>query len=88
MGRNKVPMEKINKEANLHATYSKRKLGLVKKTYELSILSDVDAAFLSVSGAGRVGFFSGASRFQSLFLTFPYQPNVSSYIALKSLIFV
>lgn len=70
MGRHKLPMKKINEETNLQVTYSKRKKGLMKKTYELSVLSDIDAAFISISGTGRVSSFSATTRFSPSLITF------------------
>ncbi|KAM0952913.1 putative transcription factor MADS-type1 family [Dioscorea sansibarensis] len=75
MGRHKLPMKKINEESNLQVTYSKRKKGLMKKTYELSVLSDVDAAFISISGASRVSFFSGTTSVEDLFSLYMESPE-------------
>lgn len=42
MGRNKIPIQKIEKERLRSITYLKRKKGLLKKAMELSVLCDVD----------------------------------------------
>lgn len=62
MGRRKIPIAKIKDVARLHVTYSKRKYGLIKKIYEISLLADVDVAFISFSQAGRLASFSRAKR--------------------------
>ncbi|KAL8521929.1 hypothetical protein ACS0TY_012183 [Phlomoides rotata] len=48
-GRRKVSMEKIEKEANLQATFSKRRAGLFKKASELSTLCGTESAVLVFS---------------------------------------
>ena len=42
MGRNKIPIQKIEKERLRSTTYLKRKKGLLKKAMELSVLCDID----------------------------------------------
>jgi len=46
MGRNKIPIEKIQNDKSRQATFSKRKHGLFKKAMELSILCDCEIAVI------------------------------------------
>ncbi|XAR48393.1 hypothetical protein NMG60_11031211 [Bertholletia excelsa] len=59
MGRVKLQIKKIENNTNRQVTFSKRRNGLIKKAYELSVLCDVDVALLMFSPSGRVSIFSG-----------------------------
>ncbi|KAL8110735.1 hypothetical protein AgCh_026463 [Apium graveolens] len=59
MGRNKLLIQKIENVTNRQVTFSKRRNGLIKKAYELSILCDIDIALLMFSPSGRLSHFSG-----------------------------
>ncbi|KAH9689823.1 MADS-box domain-containing protein [Citrus sinensis] len=59
MGRVKVQIKRIENTTNRQVTFSKRRNGLVKKAYELSVLCDVDVALIMFSPSGRVSLFSG-----------------------------
>ncbi|KAG5033996.1 hypothetical protein JHK85_009296 [Glycine max] len=59
MGRVKLPIKKIENTTNRQVTFSKRRNGLIKKAYELSVLCDVDVALIMFSPSGRATFFSG-----------------------------
>ncbi|XP_020104369.1 MADS-box protein AGL71-like isoform X1 [Ananas comosus] len=74
MGRKKIPIAKIKDVARLHVTYSKRKYGLIKKIYEISLLADVDVAFISFSQAGRLASFSRAKRVEGVFEQYTKSP--------------
>jgi len=63
MGRVKLPIKKIENTTNRQVTFSKRRNGLIKKAYELSVLCDVDVALIMFSPSGRATFFSGNKRF-------------------------
>ncbi|KAH9755683.1 MADS-box domain-containing protein [Citrus sinensis] len=62
MGRVKVQIKRIENTTNRQVTFSKRRNGLVKKAYELSVLCDVDVALIMFSPSGRVSLFSGNKR--------------------------
>jgi hypothetical protein len=49
MGRKKIQITRIQDERNRQITFSKRKAGLLKKAYELSILCDVDIAVIMIT---------------------------------------
>ncbi|KAL3313941.1 myocyte enhancer factor [Cichlidogyrus casuarinus] len=46
MGRKKIQIKPINDERNRQVTFTKRKLGLMKKAYELSVLCDCEIALI------------------------------------------
>lgn len=62
MGRVKLPMKRIESTTNRQVTYSKRRNGLIKKAYELSVLCDIDIALVMFSPSGRLSQFSGKAR--------------------------
>ncbi|XP_068647726.1 agamous-like MADS-box protein AGL29 [Aristolochia californica] len=57
MGKRKVEMKKIEDRQALQVTFSKRKKGLFKKAYELSILTGVNLVVVAFSPAGRPFYF-------------------------------
>ncbi|GER39309.1 MADS-box transcription factor [Striga asiatica] len=59
MGRVKLEIKKIENTTNRQVTFSKRRNGLIKKAYELSVLCDVDVALIMFSPSGRVSNFAG-----------------------------
>lgn len=59
MGRVKLQIKKIENTTNRQVTFSKRRNGLIKKAYELSVLCDVVVALIMFSPSGRVSIFSG-----------------------------
>ena len=69
MGRVKLQIKKIESTTNRQVTFSKRRNGLIKKAYELSVLCDVDVALIMFSPSGRLSVFSGNKRCYSSALT-------------------
>jgi hypothetical protein len=63
MGRVKLQIKKIENITNRQVTFSKRRNGLIKKAYELSVLCDVDVGLIMFSPSGRATLFSGNRRF-------------------------
>ncbi|KAL6511583.1 hypothetical protein OROGR_021180 [Orobanche gracilis] len=59
MGRVKLQIKKIENTTNRQVTFSKRRNGIIKKAYELSVLCDVDVALVMFSPSGRLSIFSG-----------------------------
>ncbi|KAE8714356.1 hypothetical protein F3Y22_tig00110198pilonHSYRG00233 [Hibiscus syriacus] len=59
MGRVKLEIKRIENNTNRQVTFSKRRNGLIKKAYELSILCDIDIALVMFSPSGRISHFSG-----------------------------
>ena len=67
MGRVKLQIKRIENNTNRQVTFSKRRNGLIKKAYELSILCDIDIALIMFSPSGRLTHFSGKRRYAILF---------------------
>ncbi|CAE5964516.1 unnamed protein product [Arabidopsis arenosa] len=67
MGRVKLEIKRIENTTNRQVTFSKRRNGLIKKAYELSILCDIDIALLMFSPSDRLSLFSGKTRIEDVF---------------------
>nr|ADB81905.1 MIKC* MADS-box transcription factor [Funaria hygrometrica] len=61
MGRVKLEIKKIENPTNRQVTYSKRRNGLIKKAYELSVLCDIDIALIMFSPSGKLTQYSNCS---------------------------
>ncbi|XP_022951685.1 truncated transcription factor CAULIFLOWER A [Cucurbita moschata] len=61
MGRGKVELKKIENKINRQVTFTKRRNGLLKKAYELSILCDAEVALIVFSTGGKLYEFSSSS---------------------------
>ncbi|ONM09414.1 MADS24 [Zea mays] len=61
MGRGKVVLQRIENKISRQVTFAKRRNGLLKKAYELSILCDAEVALVLFSHAGRLYQFSSSS---------------------------
>ncbi|KAL6644609.1 hypothetical protein ACP70R_016217 [Stipagrostis hirtigluma subsp. patula] len=70
MGRVKLPIRRIENNTNRQVTFSKRRNGLVKKAYELSVLCDIDVALLMFSPSGRLSHFSGRRGVEDVILRY------------------
>ncbi|KAI0507032.1 hypothetical protein KFK09_013150 [Dendrobium nobile] len=66
MGRVKLEIKKIENNTNRQMTFSKRRNGLIKKAYELSVLCDIDIALIMFSPSGRLSSFSGRRRIEDV----------------------
>ncbi|XP_068657065.1 MADS-box transcription factor 3-like [Aristolochia californica] len=75
MGRVKLQIKKIENTTNRQVTYSKRRNGLIKKAYELSILCDIDIALIMFSPSGRLSLFSGSKRIEDVLERFVNLPE-------------
>ena len=58
MGRGKIEIKKIENPTNRQVTYSKRRLGLMKKAKELTVLCDAEVALIVFSSRGRLYEYS------------------------------
>ncbi|RWW71995.1 hypothetical protein BHE74_00020226 [Ensete ventricosum] len=54
-----LQIKRIENNTNRQVTFSKRRNGLIKKAYELSVLCDIDIALIMFSPSGRLSHFSG-----------------------------
>ena len=71
MGRGRVELKKIENKINRQVTFTKRRNGLLKKAYELSILCDAEVALIIFSARGKLYEFSSSPRHVfNLFLSF------------------
>ncbi|KAF5442438.1 hypothetical protein F2P56_035094 [Juglans regia] len=75
MGRVKLEIKRIENNTNRQVTFSKRRNGLIKKAYELSILCDIDIALIMFSPSGRLSHFSGKRRIEDVFTRFINLPD-------------
>ncbi|KAK7343651.1 hypothetical protein VNO77_12560 [Canavalia gladiata] len=60
MVRGKIQMKKIENATSRQVTFSKRRSGLLKKAYELSVLCDAQVAVIIFSQSGRLFEFSSS----------------------------
>ncbi|KAK7265883.1 hypothetical protein RJT34_33508 [Clitoria ternatea] len=61
MGRGRVELKRIENKINRQVTFAKRRNGLLKKAYELSILCDAEVALIIFSNRGKLYEFSSTS---------------------------
>ncbi|KAK8516786.1 hypothetical protein V6N13_080878 [Hibiscus sabdariffa] len=61
MGRGKVELKRIENKINRQVTFAKRRNGLLKKAYELSILCDAEVALIVFSSRGKLYEFSSSN---------------------------
>lgn len=54
MGRKKIQIARISDERNRQVTFTKRKFGLMKKAYELSVLCDCELAVIIFNSHGKL----------------------------------
>ncbi|KAF5194283.1 Mads-box transcription factor [Thalictrum thalictroides] len=62
MVRGKTQMKRIENATSRQVTFSKRRSGLLKKAYELSVLCDAEVAVMVFSPTGKLYDFSSNSR--------------------------
>ncbi|KAK8962594.1 MADS-box transcription factor 17 [Platanthera guangdongensis] len=53
MGRGRVELKLIENKINRQVTFSKRRNGLMKKAFELSVLCDAEVALIVFSSRGK-----------------------------------
>ncbi|XP_020205011.1 developmental protein SEPALLATA 1 isoform X6 [Cajanus cajan] len=64
MGRGRVELKRIENKINRQVTFAKRRNGLLKKAYELSVLCDAEVALIIFSNRGKLYEFCSSSRYQ------------------------
>jgi hypothetical protein len=86
MGRVKLQIKRIENITNRQVTFSKRRNGLIKKAYELSVLCDIDIALIMFSPSQKLSHFSGRRRSRARIILFAflrfffYRSRGSAYI--------
>lgn len=66
-GRGKIEIKRIENTTNRQVTFCKRRNGLLKKAYELSVLCDAEVALVVFSTRGRLYEYAN-NRFISLYI--------------------
>ncbi|XP_057774447.1 MADS-box protein SOC1-like isoform X4 [Salvia miltiorrhiza] len=66
MVRGKVEMKRIENPTSRQVTFSKRRNGLLKKAYELSVLCDAEVSLIIFSQKGRLYEFSSSNMQKSI----------------------
>ncbi|CAI9115090.1 OLC1v1015924C2 [Oldenlandia corymbosa var. corymbosa] len=61
MGRGKIEIKRIENNTNRQVTFCKRRNGLLKKAYELSVLCEAEVALIVFSSRGRVYEYSNSN---------------------------
>ncbi|KAF3682829.1 Developmental protein SEPALLATA 2 [Capsicum annuum] len=61
MGRGRVELKRIENKINRQVTFAKRRNGLLKKAYELSVLCDAEVALLIFSNRGKLYEFCSSN---------------------------
>ncbi|KAL4577324.1 hypothetical protein LXL04_013432 [Taraxacum kok-saghyz] len=61
MGRGRVELKRIENKINRQVTFAKRRNGLLKKAYELSVLCDAEIALIIFSNRGKLYEFCSTS---------------------------
>jgi len=61
MGRGKIEIKRIENTTNRQVTFSKRRNGLLKKAFELSVLCDAEVAVIIFSSRGKLSEFANKS---------------------------
>ncbi|XP_047312878.1 agamous-like MADS-box protein MADS2 [Impatiens glandulifera] len=76
MGRGRVELKRIENKINRQVTFAKRRNGLLKKAYELSVLCDAEVALIIFSNRGKLYEFSSTSKYIYFFISkFLFMPK-------------
>ncbi|PKA56325.1 MADS-box transcription factor 16 [Apostasia shenzhenica] len=67
MGRGRIEIKKIENPTNRQVTYSKRRLGIMKKAKELSVLCDAHVSLLMFSSTGKLADYCSPSTKYSIY---------------------
>ncbi|XWS32270.1 hypothetical protein CRYUN_Cryun23aG0145600 [Craigia yunnanensis] len=66
MGRGRVELKRIENKINRQVTFSKRRNGLLKKAYELSVLCDAEVGLIIFSSRGKLYEFGSSGMTNTL----------------------
>ncbi|KAK7116028.1 myocyte-specific enhancer factor 2A-like isoform X2 [Littorina saxatilis] len=78
MGRKKIKIERINDERNRQVTFTKRKFGLMKKAYELSVLCDCEIALIIFTSNNKLYQYASSDMDKVLLKYTEYNDTVVS----------
>ncbi|KAJ7970038.1 putative Mads box protein [Quillaja saponaria] len=76
MVRGKIQMKKIENATSRQVTFSKRRSGLLKKAYELSVLCEAEVAVIVFSQKGRLYEFSSSNTQKTIERYCKYSKNL------------
>ncbi|OWM75651.1 MADS-box protein AGL42-like [Punica granatum] len=79
MVRGKIQMRRIENAASRQVTFSKRRNGLLKKAYELSVLCDAEVAVIIFSQKGRLYEFASSDIRETIERYSRYAKDVQTY---------
>lgn len=65
-----MELKRIENKINRQVTFAKRRNGLLKKAYELSVLCDAEVALIIFSNRGKLYEFCSSPRYLTLFFFF------------------
>ncbi|KAA8532873.1 hypothetical protein F0562_033010 [Nyssa sinensis] len=66
MGRGRVQLKRIENKINRQVTFSKRRVGLLKKAHEISVLCDAEVALIVFSAKGKLFEYSTDSGMEKI----------------------
>ncbi|XP_010446661.1 PREDICTED: agamous-like MADS-box protein AGL104 [Camelina sativa] len=75
MGRVKIQMKKIEDRQQRNISFAKRKNGLLKKAYELSLLCDVAVGLIFFSPSGKLFIFDAKLSIEDIIEKYNSQPT-------------
>ncbi|GLU21018.1 hypothetical protein SLE2022_371840 [Rubroshorea leprosula] len=79
MVRGKTVLKRIENAANRLVTFTKRRNGLLKKAFELSVLCDVDVAVIIFSQKGRLYEFSSSDMQKTIERYYMYSKEIPTF---------
>lgn len=85
MGRGKVELKRIENKINQQVTFAKRRTGLLKKAYELSVLCDAEVALIIFSNRGKLYEFCSSPRYIYIYINILSLFVLSLYLCLYCL---
>jgi MADS-box transcription factor len=78
MGRGRVELKRIENKINRQVTFAKRRNGLLKKAYELSVLCEAEVALIIFSNRGKLFEFCSTSKYDPFSLSFSPPSSIHS----------
>ena len=89
LGRGKIEIKRIENTTNRQVTFCKRRNGLLKKAYELSVLCDAEVALIVFSSRGRLyEYANNRYKLKFVYLLYILQLFLQHLSLFKSLVHV